>query len=213
MSQVSKTAMKTPFNKRIYTFPAFKADVQQIFDHIDNLRQAARGGRVSKAFAEKIMLVVTAVNGCRYCNYGHSQAALAAGVSDAELKRLLALELGDFPIEEATALTFAQHYAETACQPDPEAWQRAVTCYGQDTAQDILAYLRMITFGNLLGNTFDALLSRMTGKPAPGSKLRDELGVLLGVFWMPPSRLIIQVFKRKQPGVNTQNPNNEEMFE
>lgn len=203
MSRLSK-AMNTSFSRRIYTFLAFKTDVRQIFDHMDELRRAARGGRVSKAFAEKIMLVVTTVNGCRYCNYAHSRAALAAGVSETELQNLLALDLGAFPVEEATALTFAQHYAESACQPDPVAWQRVVAYYGEEAAQDILAYLRMITFGNLLGNTFDALLSRFAGKPAPGSSLGSELGVLLGTLWMPPSRLTLQVFKKKQPGTEKQ---------
>ncbi|MBN1146594.1 MAG: carboxymuconolactone decarboxylase family protein [Anaerolineales bacterium] len=188
--------MNTSFNKRIYTFPALQADVQQIFDHIDDLRRASRGGRVNRAFAEKIMLVVSAVNGCRYCCYGHSQAALAAGISDEELQSLLALDLGVFPVEEATALTFAQHYAEANGQPDPDAWQRVVSYYGEETAQDILAYIRMITFGSLLGNTFDALLSRLGGKPAAGSSLRSEARVLLGAVWMPPFRLILQRFKR-----------------
>ncbi len=201
MSQLSKT-MSASFNRRFYTFPAFRADVRQIFDHMDDLRRAARGGRVSKAFAEKIMLVVSSVNGCRYCCYGHSRAALAAGVSEAELQNLLALDLGPFPAHEVTALTFAQHYAEATCQPDPVAWQRVITYYGEETAQDILAYLRMITFGNLLGNTFDALLSRFAGKPSPGSSLWSELSVLLGVVWMPPSRLILRIFNRKRSGTN-----------
>ena len=137
------------------------------------------------------MLVVSSVNGCRYCCYGHSQAALAAGVSEEELQSLLALDLETFPIHEVTALTFAQHYAEFNCQPDPTAWQRVVTYYGEKTAHDILAYLRMISFGNLLGNTFDALMSRIAGKPAHGSSLWGELSVLLGVIWMPLSRLIL----------------------
>lgn len=186
-----------PFRKRIYTFPAFRTDVRQIFDHIDDLRRAARRGHVNKAFAEKIMLVVSSVNGCRYCCYGHSRAALAAGVPESELQRLLALDLGDFPADEVTALTFAQHYAETACQPDSAAWQQVGAYYGEETAKDILSYLRMITFGNLLGNTFDALLSRIAGNPASESSLWNELSVLLGVVWMPPSRLILQMFKRK----------------
>jgi len=201
MSQLSKV-MNPSFNKRIYTFPAFRADVRQIFDHMDDLRRAARGGRVNKAFAEKIMLVISSVNGCRYCCYGHSQAALAAGVSEDELQSLLALDLGTFPVHEVTALTFAQHYAETGGQSDPAAWQQFVTYYGEETAHDILAYLRMITFGNLLGNTFDALLNRIAGKPAPGSSLWSEVNVLLGVLWMPPSRLILQMFKRIQSGPN-----------
>jgi AhpD family alkylhydroperoxidase len=200
------SALNPSFNKRIYTYPAFKADVQLIFDHIDDLRRAARGGRVNKAFAEKIMLVVSSVNGCRYCCYGHSRAALAAGVSEAELQSLLALDLGTLPLYEVTALAFAQHYADANSQPDPDAWQRVVTYYGEETARDILAYLRMITFGTLLGNTFDALLSRIARKPVAGSSLWSEMGVLLGVVWMPPSRLILRRYNRRKTGLDESSP-------
>lgn len=196
MTQISPEKPKR-FNKRIYTFSAFQEDVRRIFDHMDELRRANRSGRVSKAFAEKIMLVVSRVNGCRYCCYGHSRAALAAGVSEAELQKLLALELETFPLEEVTALTFAQHYAEAQGRPDPACWQQLVNTYGEETAQDILAYLRMITFGNLYGNTFDAFLSRLSGRPAEGSSLWSELGVLTGVIWMPISRLILSWFRRQ----------------
>jgi hypothetical protein len=34
------------FKKRIYNLPTFTADVKNIFDHMDALRRAARGGRV-----------------------------------------------------------------------------------------------------------------------------------------------------------------------
>jgi hypothetical protein len=57
--------------------------------------------------------------------------------------------------------------------------------------------LRMITFGSLLGNTFDALLSRIAGKPAAGSSLWNELSVLFGVLWMPFSRLLLRSFNRR----------------
>jgi AhpD family alkylhydroperoxidase len=190
-------ALTPSFSKRIYIFPAFKADVRLIFDHMDDLRQASRGGRINKAFAEKLMLVVSRVNGCRYCCYGHSRAALAAGISETELQNLLALDLEVFPTYEVTALTFAQHFAETNSQPDQSAWQRVVLYYGEETAHDILAYLRMITFGSLLGNTFDALLSRIAGKPAAGSSLWNELSVLFGVLWMPFSRLLLRSFNRR----------------
>lgn len=190
---------KSSFRKRIYTLPAFRADVQRVFDHPDGLRRAFRSGRVSRAFAEKLMLVVTAVNGCRYCRYGHSLAALSAGVSQAELQKILSLDLGDFPAEEASALAFAQHFAEANGQPDPAAWQRLAADYGPEAAGDILVFLRMITLGNLIGNTFDALLARIAGRPAPGSSLGNELSVLLGVFWLPPARLILRLFRPAAP--------------
>lgn len=197
MRKLSNELNRT-FNKRIYTFPTFKADVRLIFDQMDDLREAYRSGRISKAFAEKLMLVVSQVNGCRYCCYGHSRAALAAGVSESELQSLLALDLEISSPSEITALTFAQHYADTNGQPDPSAWQRLVAYYGEESAEDILAYLRMITFGNLLGNTVDALLSRLVGNPATGSSLWGEVSVLVGVVWMPASRLILRNYRRRE---------------
>lgn len=189
--------MKAAFTKRIYTWPAFKAAVGEAFGNMDDLRQASRRGRVDRAFAEKIMLAVTRVNGCRYCAYGHTRAALAAGVPEAEIQCLMSGDLGCFPEQEAVALAFAQHYAESACRPDPQALQRLVDYYGPETAADIQAYLRMITFGNLYGNTFDALLSRLSGRPASGSSLWSELGVLFGVFVLVPLELLRRRARRE----------------
>ncbi len=196
------------FSKRIYTWPTFKTSIEETFSHLDDLRFAVRAGRVSKAFSEKIMLAVTRVNGCRYCAYGHTRAALAAGVSESELRRIMSGELGDFPEQEAVALTFAQHYAECSCQPEPAAWQRLVATYGSETAGDILAYIRMITFGNLYGNTFDALLSRLAGRPADHSSLRAELGILLGVFLLVPVEMIKLFFRVRSSrgGTTVLNP-------
>ncbi|MBU1878793.1 MAG: hypothetical protein KJ734_07575, partial [Chloroflexi bacterium] len=87
---------------------------------------------------------------------------------------------------EAVAVLFAQHYAETGGRPTPEAQQRLLDTYGPDTARDIMAYIRMITLGNVVGNTFDALLARLTLRPVPGSRFRDEVGILaLTVCWAP----------------------------
>jgi len=184
--------MTSSFAKRIYTPASFYASIQEIFAHIEDLRKAARGGRISKAFAEKIMLVVSQVNGCRYCSYGHTKAALAAGISEQEIRQLMNGQWDDIPQNELVALTFAQHYAESGTKPDPQAWQGLVDHYGQQTAEDILAYLRMITFGNLFGNTFDALLSRVCGKPAEQSRLTGELCVLLSGLTVVPAGMVIR---------------------
>jgi len=174
------------FGKRVFSTSMFVAHVRDTAAHMGDLRAAARAGRVGQAFAEKIMLAVTQVNGCRYCNYGHTRTALAAGVSPEELRQLMAGEFDGLPEDELVALVFAQHYAETGGHPAPEARQRLLEAYGPDTARDIMAYVRIITLGNMIGNTLDALLARLTLKPAPGSRLRDELGILLlTVFWVP----------------------------
>jgi AhpD family alkylhydroperoxidase len=181
---------KTRFSRRIYTIASFQEAVEGMLDHLPDLGAAARSGQVDKAFAERIMLAVTQVNGCRYCHYGHTRAALAAGVTPAEIQSLIAGELDGLPPDEWVALLFAQHYAETEGHPDPEAWRRVVDTYGQETARDVMAYIRMIMMGNLLGNTFDALLNRLAFRPAAGSSLWQELGVLLGTFVLIPAGLL-----------------------
>jgi len=166
------------FSKRIYTPRSLLKDLRGIVDHSHDLRAAARERRIGKAFTEKIMLAVTAVNGCRYCSYGHARSALASGVSQEEIDRLLSGDVGHASPEEAPALFFAQHYAENDGDPDPEMVQKLVDTYGHERASDILAYIRMITMGNLTGNTFDALLSRLRGRPARESSLGSELATL-----------------------------------
>lgn len=186
----------TPFTKRIYNVPLFLTHMREIMNHTEDIRDASRAGRVSKPFREKIMLAVTHVNGCRWCNYGHTRAALREGVSEDELHHLLEGEFAMLPEGEVVALVFAQHYAETEGRPDPNAVQRLEETYGQETARDILAYIRMITLGNLLGNTFDAFLSRFQGKVAPGSTFLSELGVLSLAVVMPPFAVLGLVITR-----------------
>lgn len=176
---------KEPFRKRIYSPGAFQADLRQAVENMDRFRQAHRAGRVDHAFAERIMLAVTQVNGCRYCAFGHARAALHAGVSQEEIRQLMDRDWQDLPEEQVPALLFAQHYAESGGHPDEAAWQTLVDSYGNDTAEDILAHIRMITMGNLLGNTFDALLSRIKGIRAQGSSVWKEIGVLLGMVTLP----------------------------
>lgn len=144
------------------------------------------------------MLAVTNVNQCRYCNFGHTRAALAAGVSNADIRNLALGEFDKLPEDEIVALIFAQHYAETGGDPDPEAWSKLQDTYGEDTARDIRVYIRMITIGNLSGNTFDALISRLKFNPAPDSSLTQELGVLLGAFIILPYEILKSRFQTRR---------------
>jgi hypothetical protein len=113
--------------------------------------------------------------------------ALREGVPPDEIERLLACELGGFAEEEAVALAFAQHWAETGGQPDPEAEQRFRDYYGEEVSADLVNWMRMINVGNLAGNAVDAFLSRLRGAPAEGSSFMGELllFVLCGPFTLP----------------------------
>jgi len=197
MVEARSTAVKNIFIKRIYSINTFRAAIEDVFDHLDDLRAASRGDIVDKQFSERIMLAVTQVNGCRYCSYGHSKAALAAGLSQNEISELLAGEFASAPEDQLTALAFAEHYAESGGSPDTAAEEKMVSTYGEEGKRHITAYIRMIMMGNLMGNTFDAMLSRIRGRPAADSSIWQELGVLLGSLVIIPVAMIRRVFSQK----------------
>ena len=171
--------------KRLYDVKSFTRFLNDALTHLDDMRSASKNG-VDRQFGERIMLAVTEVNGCRYCNYFHARQALEAGVSSSEVDQLLSGEIAAAPEEQQVAMLFAQHYAESAGYPDPEALEKLQDTYGSETARGIIAYIRMIMIGNVYGNAFDALRHRLIGKPAAGSTLGQELGVLLSVVVTMP---------------------------
>lgn len=168
--------MKPVWTKRIYHFRTFVSDIVFMSVRVFGLIDTVRSRRISRPFSEKIMLATTAVNDCVYCARLHSQLALHNGVSAAEITQLLATDL-QRPVDdyEYKALCFAQHYAETDRHPSPEDVAALVAFYGAPKANDIMLYIRLIYIGNLIGNTFDALRSRMRGKPHPDSHWATEL--------------------------------------
>jgi len=152
------------FQRRLYqNFGEFLTDFKYILSNRGLLRKTMKDGEITPAFRERLMLVVTQVNGCRYCSYFHAKEALKAGVSPDELKSLLGNDIPEnCPPEEFTALIFAQHWAESNAAPEPEAVGRLLDAYGQDVVDRILIVLRMIRVGNLMGNLWDYLVSRLT---------------------------------------------------
>jgi hypothetical protein len=66
------------------------------------------------------------------------------------------------PSEEVPALLYAQHWAEADGEPDQVVRQRLVEQYGEEAAAGIELVLRMIRMGNLLGNTWDYVLYRIS---------------------------------------------------
>ena len=122
-----------------------------------------RSGAISFGFRERLMMVVTEVNGCRYCRSYHSAQSIKAGLSGDELRVLLAGQIPqDSPAEEFAALAYAQHWAETDAKPDREAVRHLAETYRDEKAAMIHAILRMIRAGNLMGNTLDYFLNRVS---------------------------------------------------
>ena len=197
---LTENKMKTGFQKRIYTFGTLITDVGFLAANLPRAAAMARNEKISQTFIEKIMTVVTAVNGCVYCSWFHAKQAVESGLSEAEVQNLFNLQFETDASEyELPALLYAQHYAETNRNPQPEMTEKLVAHYGDETAKQILLVIRMIYFGNLSGNTWDAILSRLKGQPVQGSNvLFEAFFFLLTWYAMIPMMVVSRDYRRKQ---------------
>jgi AhpD family alkylhydroperoxidase len=197
------------FDRRILPGPTYlRQELDYWLNHPEDIKALRQGHRVSQAFAKRLILVVTGVNQCRYCRFGHVRSAAHMGFTQEEIAGLLNGDLSDVDPYEIEALDFAIHYAESAGWPDDVALSRLKSAYGVDTAQDILTTIRLIMLGNLVGNTFDALTSRVRGRPARGSTLVDELaslGLLIAGLVPYSVALGLRLYLAETPGVNRPN--------
>jgi AhpD family alkylhydroperoxidase len=151
------------FNRRIYqSIPAFVADLRAIMARRDQMRTLMRGEVIAGAFRERLMLAATAVNNCRYCSFAHARQALVEGVGEDEIKALQGGIVKDCPQDELPGLLYAQHWAETRGRTDPAARERLIEEYGEEIAGAIELTLQTIQMGNLLGNTADYILYRLS---------------------------------------------------
>jgi len=167
--------MKDDFDRKIYSFRLLLSDLVFLFRNTVNIFAAMQNKKLGKVFMEKVMTVVTAVNGCTYCTWFHAKQAVSSGISKTEVKNMLNLQFeADASDFEVVALLYAQHYAETNRNPDKEMTKKLFDFYGEKTAKHIILMIRIIFFGNLSGNTFDAFLSRLKGKKAKNSNVVFE---------------------------------------
>lgn len=176
--------------KKLYSIPEAYRIMLNAFRSIPHLKRARKSGEMNTPFMERIMLAVTEVNGCAMCSYYHTKVALESGLSGDEIKAMLCGDCADAPEEEVQAILFAQHYADTRGKPSKEAWNRIVETYGETGAYGVLAAIRMIMMGNVLGIAWGSFLNRFRGKPDKRSNLPYELGIMLCSIVFIPAGLV-----------------------
>lgn len=151
------------FKRRTYkNLGELITDVRIIFSKRKDIRTLMQGELITPAFRERIMLAVTSVNQCRYCSYAHSREALSKGISQEELNELGRGMFAESPSNEVPALLYAQHWAETNGLPEARLRHKLISTYDEKPVDLMELAMRMIRSGNLLGNTFDYLLNRIS---------------------------------------------------
>nr|WP_321227950.1 carboxymuconolactone decarboxylase family protein [uncultured Psychroserpens sp.] len=145
---------------------------------------------VDTDFAKRLQLAVTEVNGCAICSYGHTKMALRQGMSGEEISSFLSGENHFIKLEEAKAIMFAQHFADSRGFPKKYTFDVVVKEYGEKKTLVILSVIQIITVGNMLGIPFSAFQSRLKGKPYKDSSMFFELGTLITSIFLLPIAII-----------------------
>ncbi len=116
---------------------------------------------VDPHFVERLQLAVTEVNGCAACSYQHTQMALAQSMSNEKINSFLSGSDDYTKEEEAKAIMFAQHFADSRGFPKNYAYKAIEEEYGKKDANVILSAVQAIIAGNMYGILFSTFLSRL----------------------------------------------------
>ena len=125
-------------------------------------------------------MTVTEVNGCPACSYQHTKMALRLGMSNEEINSFLSGG-GEFvKPNEAKAILFAQHFADSRGFPKSYTYESIVKEYGEEKANIILSAVQIMIAGNIYGIPYSAFQARLKGNVFKDSSLVYELGMLIG---------------------------------
>src|SRR5690554_2520674 len=105
--------------------------------------------------------------------------ALRQGMSNEEISSFLSGGDSFIKPEEAKAIVFAQHFADSTGRPEKYAYDSLVEEYGEDKAEVVLAACQVMLAGNTYGIPFSAFQSRLKGRKFKDSTLFYELGMLV----------------------------------
>lgn len=182
--------MKKSFGKKLYSLTEFYKIMYLAFFSIPDFMEVKKEKRLSEHFIERMMLAVTEVNGCAVCSYAHTKMALEAGVTNEEIQKMLSGISEDVPEEELSAVIFSQYYADARGYSSEQSWERIIEIYGLKKAKGILASIRIMMLGNVVGIPWSSFINRFKGKPDERSNLVYEISLILGTIIFLPITLI-----------------------
>lgn len=140
-----------PFPRRTATLRRLAPWIPEILLNAPGLLSAYSrvGNSLDPRTRERIILAVTEVNGCRYCAWIHGswQDFLGEGINRADA--------------EQAVLTYARACAEAGKPLDPTPLTAQL---GPAGVRELRATVAQIEVSNLVGNTVDGLLARLTRK-------------------------------------------------
>lgn len=193
---LSASAIPRAEFKRKFSFLELYRALIYIPSAISKLKSNSKSNLVSSEFVERLQLAVTEVNGCPACSYQHTKMALRQGMSNEEISSFLSGGDEFIKPEEAKAIMFAQHFAESRGYPKKYAYEAIIKEYGEKKAQIIMSAVQVMIAGNIYGIPYSAFQSRLKGQAYKDSSLFYELGMLIGGVVILPIAIVHGILRR-----------------
>ena len=163
------------FRKRTITPLEFVGAVTSIATEAPTLQKIWVDREMDPGFREKLMLAVARHNDAKYCSWAHHEWAVIEGVSEKELAHIEQLDRTHFDRKTWLAITFVRELIATNFGRVSRArLQQMRARYSAEEIRQITLVARVMDALNLSSNTFDAFLSRLSGKPSPTGRIIDE---------------------------------------
>ena len=206
---ISLSSKKSPKAGAFSGFKHKTAPIKELAGHAlhlaispGNLYGILVAKRLDPVFREEIMVAVSTLNACKYCNYAHHDFALQAGVGADELAQLEGIEPENFDEKKFLAITYARELVNKKFGAiTPELETELKKFYSREERSDIQTTTRIIMLFSLICNTSDAFLERLKGEPVEGSHPIDEL-IVASVFFgtiLPSVGLYLALLRGESP--------------
>lgn len=198
----SKSSLFGGFKKKTANLKGLATHAANLLVSPGNLYGILVSKRLDPVFREEIMVAISTLNACKYCNYAHHDFALQAGVPEEALAQLEGIAPENFDADKFLAITYARELANNNfSRIDPNLLEKLKQVYTKSERGDIHTTARIIMLFSMICNTSDAFVERVKGNPVEGSKLVDELVVATTFFAgiLPVVGLYIALLRGENP--------------
>jgi AhpD family alkylhydroperoxidase len=170
------------FKKRTMTAPQLVSSLASLLPELGTVYRVWFRHEIEPGFREELMLAVSRPNDCRFCTWGHHEWAQISGVSNEELAQIEQLDPSGFDRRKWVAISYVRALVQRNFKGvQPELRRAMQHKFAPQEIRQIELIARIMDIGNRGSNTYEAMLSRLRGTPAPEGRILDEL-VLTGAF-------------------------------
>lgn len=190
-----------PVTKPTYSLPQFLRAVAGVARRSPLVAQVYLLHRLPPDLRERIWVAVSAANECRHCSFIHQHWAAKVGVPVDEIRALARAQLTHEERRIDAAVDYALAWLHAGFGPLSESAERDLAAYySRPQRAQLRTVARFATLANLTGNTYDAFLERLRGRPAEAGRAIDE-AVISAIFVVAAAAVVgaVVLAERKSP--------------